>query len=123
MNKKILIGSIIAVTVLILPSSIVIGVDDINTNNNVIENNLELEYKSFFVLDLLIGKISNLTLGGGWTPCYFFHIEKCLIFSTFIPFFRIRHNRDAIMVRPRFVGFINDYFIFGFTDTLNLIPN
>ena len=85
MNKKILIGSIIAVVILILPSTMVIGVDEIRTENNLFVNNQEIK-PIFYYIILIMGKISNLTRSGGWTPCYHFHIDKGLTFSTRIPF-------------------------------------
>lgn len=115
MNKKILIGSILALTILILPSSIVIGVDDTKP-----ENNLKITYIPPYVFTLIIGKISNLTLSGGWTPCYNFHIDKGLTLSTFIPFFRIRYDCNARIVIPSFSGIIKDSFIFGITYAVHI---
>ena len=119
MNKKILIGSIIAVVIIILPSSMVKGKDEIRTENNIYVNNLKIKPIPYYIV-LIIGEISNLTRSGGWTPCYHFNIEKGLTFSTFIPFFRIRYNCNARVVIPSFNGFINDNFIFGITGAINI---
>jgi hypothetical protein len=118
MNKKILIGSIISALILSLPSTVMASIGETNHDNDVAINNLATKYHPDIVFTLIIGKITNLTKSGGWTPCYNFHIERVITLSTWFPFFRVRNDMNARIVIPTFSGFIDESFIFGTSYTL-----
>jgi hypothetical protein len=118
MRKKLVFGSVVAIVIFVLPTSMAVVIENTNLHNNGIIDKLDLEYPPRLVFTLIIGKISNLTKGGSWTPCYNFHIERVITLSTWFPFFRVRYDKNARIVIPTFSGFIDESFIIGISYTL-----
>ncbi len=113
MNKKILLGNIMAVAILILPTSIAIGIDETRPENIVYVNNLKIKPLHLNNRILYVGKISNYTHIHGYTPSCSFHIDLVLTFGDQTPFFQIIQDRDEWVALPLFFGFLNEFFIFG----------
>jgi hypothetical protein len=113
MKKKMLISSIIVVSILIVPTSIAISINDLRFDNIAFVNNLKIKPLLLNNKILYVGKISNYTHIHGYTPSCSFHIDLVLTFGDQTPFFQIIQDRDEWIALPLFFGFINEFFIFG----------
>ena len=122
MNKRILHSSIIAVVILILPTSIAISIDETRPENIVFVDNLKIKPLHTVDRTLLIGKISNKTFIHGYTPSYRFHIDLVLTLGNQKPFFQIIRECDAWIACPLFNGFLTEFFILGIAQDVFILP-
>ncbi|UCF12774.1 MAG: hypothetical protein JSW06_00565 [Thermoplasmatales archaeon] len=122
MEKRILLGSIIAVAILLFPTSIASGIDETRPENIIFVNNLKIKPLQSFYRILLIGKISNKTFIHGWTPSYRFHIDLVLTLGNQKPFFQIIRECDAWIACPLFNGFLTEFFILGIAQDVFILP-
>jgi hypothetical protein len=113
MNKKILISSIIVVSILIVPTSIAISINVPRSDNIAFVKNLKIKPLQLNNRIVYVGKISNYTRIHGYTPSCSFHIDLVLTIGEQTPFFQIIRDRDEWLALPLFFGFINEFFIFG----------